>query len=98
MHVFARILLLLGAMAVVGASLAVGALLLVFLLGAGAILALVLWVRFRLLRGFRWPGAGGRRSGPARDDPHTSGRQTTIEGEYRVRRSRPGRGRHHDDP
>lgn len=97
MHLFVRILLLLVALAMVGASLALGAVLLVFLLGAAAILALVLWVRFRLLRGFRWPRARGHGSGPAHGSRNTTQRQTVIEGEYRVRRSRPGGRRRNDD-
>ena len=83
---FVHVLLVLGGLAILGAALIFGAVLLAVLLGVGAILAVVLWVRFWLMRGLSRARADRTTPPPgqARKRPHT-----IIEGEFReVRRTR----------
>lgn len=77
---FMHILLVLGGVAVLGAALIFGAVLLAILLGIGVILAVVLWVRFWLMRGLSRTRAG------TTTPPPEQGRKrqhTVIEGEFR---------------
>lgn len=84
---FLQLLLVLAGLAVMGVALVFGAVLLVLLLGAGAMVALVVWIRLWLLRG---PGGGPRRPGGGTRAPGAGApageERGVIEGEFRVRR------------
>ncbi|WP_290652064.1 hypothetical protein [Aquisalimonas sp.] len=83
-----QVILLIFGVVFIGAAFFLGALLLAVFLGLGVIVAVILWIRFRLLQGLRWRGPGKSAPPP---ESHANHRSTVIEGEYEIRSAKASR-------